>query len=449
MRRRGHTARVVPNRTYSRTDPCSTHIFFPSFGLEAEYKVETVCKPQSKVGDVLEAECHSRSLKLKSFTITDSRGIPISPDCLLGDIEDHQIILHVCDTNLVEVLCAACWNGELNEVQGMLHKPEFLHVINNINKRGQTPLFCAARRGHLKIVIALLEHDIDVDVQVVEHGGTPLHGACFGGHKEVIAALLIAGANPHIENLVGLSAIQEATGEACSVFLLVEKPFGALEKLQSIHPDLIKIKPKRLMTHTEAQKKDMRGEQILKLKQNELMKLSSSLLFFYRANSIKMVFECKKNILTVGISEECSRTTNRVLVFNQLININKNIFNELDRFSTFVNILRGAGFFEMVSKIDTSCMHDHTQPFLDFMLSSATFHSHISFITDFNVGSFVGTVLNAIPEASIFMEYMIFVTNLSVASFEHFNENNSWIDFLPEGRVFNCLSLVKFHCWVW
>lgn len=45
------------------------------------------------------------------------------------------------------------------------------------NSRGQTALYCACRQGFPEIVLELLKApSINVNVQVVEHGGTPLHG---------------------------------------------------------------------------------------------------------------------------------------------------------------------------------------------------------------------------------------------------------------------------------
>lgn len=49
--------------------------------------------------------------------------------------------------------------------------------VNMPNSRGQTALYCACRQGYVEIVLELLKApNINVNVQVTEHGGTPLHG---------------------------------------------------------------------------------------------------------------------------------------------------------------------------------------------------------------------------------------------------------------------------------
>eukprot|EP01126_Amoeba_proteus_P045702 TRINITY_DN5131_c1_g1_i1.p1 TRINITY_DN5131_c1_g1~~TRINITY_DN5131_c1_g1_i1.p1 ORF type:complete len:391 (+),score=63.65 TRINITY_DN5131_c1_g1_i1:60-1175(+) len=358
MRRRGVTATAVPLRPNYDGSMC-TRIFFPSLSGTSEKEI-VVCNPRAFVKDVLEEKCKIQSLSLDCFTVTDSRGIVIPLDSMLEDIEDHKIVLHVSDTNLAEVLCTACWRGDLDEVKEMLKKPEYLHVINGHNKKGQTPLFCATRKGHLEIVILLLEHDADVDLTVIENGSTPLHAACFGGHKEVIAALLIAGANPHKRNSIGLSSIKEATGEACSVFMLAENPFGAIEKLQSLHPVLIQIKPKKLMTHTEAQKAEMRSKQKMRMAQNDLERLCTALLSYYDACRLKFISESKKNIFSSPrhvYLESSTRGTSRSAIFPQIVGINQLMMDELSLFETFFDLMKAAPFFQGNTKTDCFRFH--------------------------------------------------------------------------------------------
>lgn len=62
------------------------------------------------------------------------------------------------------------------------------------NTHAQTPLHCAAERGHVDCVRLLLAARAAVDA-VSEHGGTPLLAAVYWGHEGCVRLLLEAKAN--------------------------------------------------------------------------------------------------------------------------------------------------------------------------------------------------------------------------------------------------------------
>lgn len=87
----------------------------------------------------------------------------------------------------------------------------------------------------------------DPDVPVPDHGGTPLHGMCnliapnklaagFAQSGEGTALLIARGADPNIQNHLGLTARQEARGEAMTVYSITEKSARPLTELIKKYP---------------------------------------------------------------------------------------------------------------------------------------------------------------------------------------------------------------------
>jgi len=109
----------------------------------------------------------------------------------------------------VEKLCTACWDNQLDVVREVIRaNPK---ILNTPNSRGQNALYCACHRGHLEVVVELLNTPgIDVNLQVSSHGGTALHAACFYDHPEIVLMLLLKGADTNIVNHNNMVARQEA-----------------------------------------------------------------------------------------------------------------------------------------------------------------------------------------------------------------------------------------------
>jgi len=107
--------------------------------------------------------------------------------------------------------CDAAWAGDLDTLQGWLKKPDF--DINALNNRGQNALYCAARNGHVELVLALLNDPrIDVNFHYISpHFSTALHSASFYKHLQVVALLLAAGADPSIRNIYQYRAMDEVS----------------------------------------------------------------------------------------------------------------------------------------------------------------------------------------------------------------------------------------------
>ncbi|MCJ1439307.1 hypothetical protein MMC27_008699 [Xylographa pallens] len=82
-------------------------------------------------------------------------------------------------------------------------------VENGLGSPRISPLHTASKRGHVKIVRLLLEHDADCDIQD-DDGRTPLIHAMVGGHEEVAGLLLSYGASVQIADHQSRSALHWA-----------------------------------------------------------------------------------------------------------------------------------------------------------------------------------------------------------------------------------------------
>ena len=78
--------------------------------------------------------------------------------------------------------------------------------VNEVDKRGQTPLIHASKFGAMKSMTALLEGGADVTVQCKE-GGTALHWAAWFGRREAVQLLLEHGASPEAIDNEGATPI--------------------------------------------------------------------------------------------------------------------------------------------------------------------------------------------------------------------------------------------------
>jgi ankyrin repeat protein len=65
--------------------------------------------------------------------------------------------------------------------------------INHLCARGMSPLYAAAREGHIKVVKLLVNKGANIH-QATNQGTSPLHRAAQGGHQEVVDYLMSKGA---------------------------------------------------------------------------------------------------------------------------------------------------------------------------------------------------------------------------------------------------------------
>jgi hypothetical protein len=143
------------------------------------------------------------------------------------------------------------YEGNLEKLKEILLENESL--VNQYDNRGGFPLYNASARGHLDVVYYLLTL-VSVKINQPHNGerslgSTALHAASFHGHELVVGLLLLAGANPEIENKFGLTSYREAGIKVRQIFDLHQK--GGKKALKKRFPSLetpkvVKDKKQRL-----------------------------------------------------------------------------------------------------------------------------------------------------------------------------------------------------------
>ena len=101
------------------------------------------------------------------------------------------------------VLMLAALKGHFSLVQKLVEHDA------DVNKTGWTPLHYAASAGHVQIIEYLLEHSAYIDAES-PNGTTPLMMAAMYGSPEAVKVLIQAGADLHLKNQLGLSALDFA-----------------------------------------------------------------------------------------------------------------------------------------------------------------------------------------------------------------------------------------------
>ncbi|KAB8349465.1 hypothetical protein FH972_023492 [Carpinus fangiana] len=116
-------------------------------------------------------------------------------------------------------LLDACVGGHLKIVDLLLHEG----ADPNLSIEGRTPLYAAAKSGHVEIVMTLVSQGAIVDTPN-NNGETALHAACWTGESDVVEVLLDAKASVNSATSSGSTPIRAAAarGNVDIVVMLIQ-----------------------------------------------------------------------------------------------------------------------------------------------------------------------------------------------------------------------------------
>ncbi|XP_061925951.1 protein TANC1 isoform X2 [Entelurus aequoreus] len=141
---------------------------------------------------------------------------------LLAVNNEYAVQIDIHDTLWGETaLTAAAGRGKMEVCSFLL---EHGVMVQQVNRRGVSPLFCAVRQGHWQIAELLLQHGADINISD-KQGRTLLMVAACEGHLTTVEFLLSKGASLTSMDKEGLTGLSWAClkGHKNVVQLLVEK----------------------------------------------------------------------------------------------------------------------------------------------------------------------------------------------------------------------------------
>ncbi|XP_067373168.1 protein TANC1 isoform X4 [Channa argus] len=141
---------------------------------------------------------------------------------LLALNNEHAVQVDGYDTLWGETaLTAASGRGKIEVCILLLEQGA---VVQQVNRRGVSPLFCAVRQGHWQIAELLLQHGADINISD-KQGRTLLMVAACEGHLSTVDSLLSKGASLTSMDKEGLTPLSWAClkGHKNVVQFLVEK----------------------------------------------------------------------------------------------------------------------------------------------------------------------------------------------------------------------------------
>ncbi|KAG7227521.1 hypothetical protein INR49_005336, partial [Caranx melampygus] len=184
---------LIAASSMGHTQVCMTHMYTTMFTPHSEDEPEDVMRDLGEVVSSLLALNNEHAVQIDSH------------DTLWGET----------------ALTAAAGRGKMEVCSFLLEQGA---VVQQVNRRGVSPLFCAVRQGHWQIAEMLLQHGADINISD-KQGRTLLMVAACEGHLSTVEFLLSKGASLTSMDKEGLTPLSWAClkGQRNVVEFLVEK----------------------------------------------------------------------------------------------------------------------------------------------------------------------------------------------------------------------------------
>ena len=128
---------------------------------------------------------------------------------------------------LAKAMLKAAKSGSVADVRKLLRQDKSLLIARDSD--GSNPLHCAAWKGHVEVVEALLDAGAEINAhnENGHWGTTPLHAAAHGNQRAVAELLIKRGADLTAKNLNGRTPLGETTVHNATAVAKLLKDHGA------------------------------------------------------------------------------------------------------------------------------------------------------------------------------------------------------------------------------
>lgn len=182
----------------------------PSLSIVYENKKSEILKNIKANFENLFAEDKKRT----AYNDLLSRGLPFTADCMVHFIEKDkkEIVELVYDAGLdinswtedgVPVLCAAARCDNIEYVKWLIDRKADVNIISK--DRGYSPVMDAVWKKNIEMVKLFIKKGADLNI--MSSDGQPILVLAVGnGNAKIVELLLKAGANPDVQDGMGMSA---------------------------------------------------------------------------------------------------------------------------------------------------------------------------------------------------------------------------------------------------
>jgi len=211
---------------------CGSHLPILIYGEKAKETIPDVyafcfkfMKTEEELYDYLASECNTSKINEAAYETNHARqalldrGIPPTDDalaqCVAEDkVDDVSLFLaagfspDTKDKKGVTLLGICARNGSINTLKLLLGSGAQVNLISE--DRGSTALFDGAMKKNAALVKALIEAGADTNIRDKD-GQSALVVSVGAGDEKTVEMLVKSGANPDLEDSLGVSARKYAT----------------------------------------------------------------------------------------------------------------------------------------------------------------------------------------------------------------------------------------------